>query len=353
METNLMSGTIWRGSNAQITLPLTPRCFSYTTAENIEINVYTEVSGASITYGETEMAISGNNATIVIQPVQLDALKDGIIRYNVAMDADGEHYVFDLETRWMLKTPNEYTSVSEIYRLVAGSKYKDLAKNIIYATKEERAGIISRIIIYSNAALAQYSYVTSYRVSGNAEVFFQCIYPSGNKDYIREYSLRYDDEWKLKYISTHTMLNQYDTLAETARTESAYQKVLTAGTGITIENNVISANVGDAIKVINFNKLDADERIAAYNEITALMPSEGIANTDFSHYRFFGAPGGYAPREMFFTDYDRTENRLKFSCVTIKIYAQRKINIADMYLNADGTFGWRVHNVDLSSLVIN
>lgn len=418
METNLMSGTIWKGSNAQITLPLTPKCFTYITAENIEINVYTEVSGASITYRETEMAISGNNATIVMQPVQLDALNDGIIRYNVAMDADGEHYVFDLETRWMLKTPNPYTPIEGRYILYVTHDYKDLYYRIKNAGTEERARIMGNIYIYSYPSKVVYSPVISYNVAGD-NIYMQVIHKVGDNGYIGEYEIGADGVLKSNgrskllnqdnltsaidaetartestYLKEHQSLEGYATeqyvnnamdaeiartesryvninsladfttkqyvedaiSAETARTESTYQKVLTAGDGITIdENNVISSTGGDNIKVINFNliKDDVNKVISFYEEIESLIPQSGVIYADLSHYRFFGAPApsGYVPIEMYLTDYDRTEKHLKFSFVTTKVFGQRKILIADLRVSADGTYGWRIHIADLSSLI--
>lgn len=339
METNLMSGTIWKGSNAQITLPLTPKCFTYITAENIEINVYTEVSGTSITYGETEMAISGNNATIVMQPVQLDALNDGIIRYNVAMDADGEHYVFDLETRWMLKTPNPYTPIEGRYILYVTHDYKDLYYRIKNAGTEERARIMGNIYIYSYPSQVVYSPVISYKVAGDI-IYMQVIHKVGDNGYIGEYEIGTDGVLKSNgrskllnqdnltsaidaetartestYLKEHQSLEGYATeqyvnnamdaeiartesryvninsladfttkqyvedaiSAETARTETTYQHILTAGDNITIdENNVISATGGGGGKTNYY----LDEMSAAEKENLRALIQSDIKNID-------------------------------------------------------------------------
>jgi hypothetical protein len=115
MLTSFGSGEIWKGSNQEISVVLVPRCYKVEgEITDVVLNFYTTAGGTSIEFSGDTVTVSGINATVVFQPVQLDTLDDGLIRYNVAFNEGGESHVFDLETRYLLKTPNDYEPVDYV-----------------------------------------------------------------------------------------------------------------------------------------------------------------------------------------------------------------------------------------------
>lgn len=108
MICNLSGGRIYRGSIAQIDVFLYSPCIE---ASGVVANFYT-VTGTSIE--KSDMSISGGIGTVVFQPVELEALQDGLLRYNVSYEVDGEPYQYDYETRYFIKTPMPYTPIDYV-----------------------------------------------------------------------------------------------------------------------------------------------------------------------------------------------------------------------------------------------
>lgn len=116
MQCNLTSGRIYKGSNAQVDVTLYPACKGYdsTAVTDVVLNFYTTEESTSIEFSGDSITISGNVGTVVFQPVQLEALNDGQLKYNVAFNYEGSAYTYDMETRWYLATPNDYTPIDYI-----------------------------------------------------------------------------------------------------------------------------------------------------------------------------------------------------------------------------------------------
>lgn len=108
MVCNLSGGRIYKGSIAQIDVFLYSPCIE---ASGVVANFYT-VTGTSIE--KSDISISGGIGTVVFQPVELEALHDGLLRYNVSYEVDGEPYQYDYETRYFIKTPNPYTPIDYV-----------------------------------------------------------------------------------------------------------------------------------------------------------------------------------------------------------------------------------------------
>lgn len=108
MICNIGGGRIYKGSIAQIDVFLYSPCIE---ASGVVANFYT-VTGTSIE--KSDMSISGGIGTVVFQPVELEALQDGLLRYNVSYEVDGEPYQYDYETRYFIKTPNPYTPIDYV-----------------------------------------------------------------------------------------------------------------------------------------------------------------------------------------------------------------------------------------------
>ena len=109
MQTNLTNGVIYKGSDAEITVSLFPRCMTVTEFSGLTVDFFTAEGGHSIHYDGDSLAISGQTATVHFQWEALNGLDDGLLRYNVSCTIEGKAYTMDMETRWFLKTPSSYT----------------------------------------------------------------------------------------------------------------------------------------------------------------------------------------------------------------------------------------------------
>ena len=111
MTCNLNGGRIYKGSIAEITVPMFPRCYTGET-EDLVANFYTS-TGTSIEYSVSAgtIVLDGVNGTVTFQVPQLGVLDDGQLRYNTTC---GEDYNRDWETRWFVVTPNDFTPVEYI-----------------------------------------------------------------------------------------------------------------------------------------------------------------------------------------------------------------------------------------------
>ena len=115
MVCNLNEGRIYKGSNAEVTVPVYPRCFTGDTSDMV-VSFYTTVGGNSVEFSQTAdtISITGINGTVVFQPVELDTLDDGLLKCNVSYTYEGSAYTKDLETRLYIKTPDSYTPIKYI-----------------------------------------------------------------------------------------------------------------------------------------------------------------------------------------------------------------------------------------------
>lgn len=112
MTCNLTGGRIYKGSIAEITVPMFPRCYTGET-EDLVANFYTTPGGTSIEFSVSAgtIELDGVNGTVVFQVPQLGVLDDGQLRYNTAC---GEDYNRDWETRWFVTTPKDFQPVEYI-----------------------------------------------------------------------------------------------------------------------------------------------------------------------------------------------------------------------------------------------
>ena len=111
MTCNLNGGRIYKGSIAEITVPMFPRCYTGET-EDLVVNFYT-TTGTSIEFSVSAgtITLDGFDGTVVFQVPQLGVLEDGLLRYHTAC---GEDYGRDWESRWFVVTPNDYTPVEYV-----------------------------------------------------------------------------------------------------------------------------------------------------------------------------------------------------------------------------------------------
>lgn len=118
MVTFFGKGEILKGSDAELTIELVP-CNVHADInqlENYTCYIYTTPGGFAIARNLDYFEIVGNVGTTHLQRVHLDKLKDGVIRYTIEFDFDGDHYITEKNTGYYLKTPIDYTPVDFVDR---------------------------------------------------------------------------------------------------------------------------------------------------------------------------------------------------------------------------------------------
>lgn len=111
MTDNLTFGKIYKGSDAQISFELFPRCVE---GDAVTVWLYTTDAEYSIrkSYEDGSLVVDGNIGTCVLQRVELDAFDDGLLKFHIAY-MDGDMGIeADKETRWYIKTPIPYTPIN-------------------------------------------------------------------------------------------------------------------------------------------------------------------------------------------------------------------------------------------------
>lgn len=141
MVCNIMSGKIYKGSIAEITVPMFPKCYTGDTA-NLVVDFYVtgdtsiefSVSAGSIVLDEYF------NGTVVFQEAQLGVLHDGLLKYTTTCD----EYLKEWETRYFICTPQDYTPVE----YVTSEDVEEVVSEIIgdnYLTKDEAEETYAKI----------------------------------------------------------------------------------------------------------------------------------------------------------------------------------------------------------------
>lgn len=161
MVCNLNSGRIYKGSAAEITVPVVPACVSAMT-DDIVARFYTTNSENCIEFSATAgtMTIDGNNGTVYFQPEQLEALEDGQLRYTSILDG---YFAQDWETAYFLVTPQPHTVIDFVTEDEVAELVTDLVSTAMtgYATEEELSEYAKLTDIPSLAGYATTDFVNS------------------------------------------------------------------------------------------------------------------------------------------------------------------------------------------------
>lgn len=244
MLTSFGSGEIWKGSNQQMEVVIVPRCYNLQgEITNVVLNFYTTVGGTAVEFSGDTVTVSGINATVVFQPAQLDVLDDGLLRYQVNLNDNGEPKVFNLETRFVIKTPLDYTPVvaKEIHFVVVDTG--DTRQAAIYA--EIKSAITNN---YFDAS--KYRFYASFYFEDYNEYIEQEIkiyaWETANPDRIFFNLLigNNESERDLQLYSKRWFLYPNGNFYESSSIKQDLQFKLTPGTGIEITSaNTINCTV--------------------------------------------------------------------------------------------------------------
>lgn len=256
MIEDLTRGRIWKGSVSQITVVAFPHCYDPAKVSDLILDFYTTEGGYAIEFSGETIEMSGNTATVVLQAPQLDMLDDGLLRYIVEYDYDGEHKVADLETKFYLKTPNGYTPIE----VVTPEEVEEIVDE-----KIEEKNLPSKEYVqdYIEGALSEYNKTDNFKTingnsiigQGNIEIQGGGVTPEDVEDIVSS--------------------------ALTAYTPTANFATIN-GSGITDGGNIL---IEKGAKSYFLDKMTTDEKVALYNELFAYRQHE--SNFDPSKYIFF------------------------------------------------------------------
>lgn len=139
MTCNLSGGRIYKGSIAEITVPMFPRCYTGSTDELV-VDFYTTRGGTSIEYSVSAgtIELDGVNGTVVFQVPQLGVLDDGNLRYTTRC---GDDYLVEWQSRWFIVTPQDFTPVEYI----TSENVQEVVEGLMdeYTTTEEVENIVT------------------------------------------------------------------------------------------------------------------------------------------------------------------------------------------------------------------
>lgn len=114
----LGKGEILKGSDCEIAVVFSTckQHIDIGQAENFTCDIYTTPGGAAITRSLDGFEIDGEVGITLLQWEELDQLEDGVLRYTLNFDYEGEHIVREMSTMYYLKTPIDYTPVDFVDR---------------------------------------------------------------------------------------------------------------------------------------------------------------------------------------------------------------------------------------------
>ncbi len=112
MITLFNKGTIWKGSDCEVAVRLSSLCsqVDFNEVDSLRVDFYTTQSGVSINKTKEDFAFSGQTGTTHFEWEELEALEDGVIRYVVTFEEEGETTVTEITSGYYLKSPGAYTA---------------------------------------------------------------------------------------------------------------------------------------------------------------------------------------------------------------------------------------------------
>lgn len=282
MITYMNQGEIWKGSNAEISVMLFPRCYQRKgEITDVSLTFYTTVGGSAITFSGSSVTVSGDSATVVFQPAQLDVLDDGLLRYQVSLNDEGEPKVFNLETRFVIKTPLDYTPAvlpAPIYLIANSGGNPDMVALYGYLKEKFDSGesdkIHERFMVKVRNGFYQDVWMEvrliSCESSESGRIEFALIYTqyTGQVLITKKYWLRPNGEFGDVYSSFDRIWNREE-----------IQDKLIPGDGILISGNTISCTYsGGSTQEVQQMIDDAMAAETARTEQTYLKEHQSLAD---------------------------------------------------------------------------
>ena len=112
MITYYDKGQILKGSDVEIVFRLAPQCSTvdFSQVENLTVDFFTQAGGESIEKTAEALSITGSTALVHFQWEEFEEIPDGVLRYVVTYEIEGERTVYETSSSFYLKTPSAYTA---------------------------------------------------------------------------------------------------------------------------------------------------------------------------------------------------------------------------------------------------
>lgn len=150
---------LYKGSVFPITVAFAPcYCKDGSLVEDLSLTFFT-TPGTGITFSGDSITVSGMSATVTFQPVQTEALEDGVLRFISEFTYSGEPATFACATDKYLLTPPAYTpidfvtseNVQEVVSEAVGVELNNRAYVINKMTTEEKVALYNELIQYTDS----------------------------------------------------------------------------------------------------------------------------------------------------------------------------------------------------------
>jgi len=237
MQKNSMSGVIYKGSNAQLSVALFPRCYEVSgNISDVVLTFYTTIGGGAVIFSGETVTVSGSTAIVVFQPEQLELLDDGLLRYHVNLNDDGNPKVFNLDTSWFLKTPLPYEPIEVVTRddveEIVSEAISSVTKEYVEEIVESALTAVTEEVVEREVQEAMGDYYTSAQTEEKISQAIAAETARTEQTYLKEHQSLAD------YYTSGQTENaiQNAIAAETARTEQTYLKEHQSLEGYATEN---------------------------------------------------------------------------------------------------------------------
>lgn len=159
MITYYDKGQILKGSDVEIVFRLAPQCSTvdFSQVENLTVDFYTNSGGTSIEKTASALSITGATALVHFQYAELDQLSDGVLRYIVTFEQDGDRTVYDLCSQFYLKSPADYTPVVVVTEDNFNEELNKRKYVLNRMEQEEAAALYQELLPYLNVRKSESS----------------------------------------------------------------------------------------------------------------------------------------------------------------------------------------------------
>lgn len=149
---------LYKGSVFPITVAFAPcYCKDGSLVEDLSLTFFT-TPGTGITFSGDSITVSGMSATVTFQPVQTEALEDGVLRFISEFTYSGEPATFACATDKYLLTPPAYTpidfvtseNVQEVVSEAVGVELNNRTYVINQMSTEEKVALYNELIQYTD-----------------------------------------------------------------------------------------------------------------------------------------------------------------------------------------------------------
>lgn len=156
MITYYDKGQILKGSDVEIVFRLAPQCSTvdFSQVENLTVDFFTQAGGESIEKTAEALSITGSTALVHFQWEEFEDIPDGVLRYVVTYEIEGERTVYETSSSFYLKTPSAYTAQTFVTEENVEEVVEEALSKGVYVlnlmTNEERLALREELLQYDD-----------------------------------------------------------------------------------------------------------------------------------------------------------------------------------------------------------